>query len=212
MAKHPGDDLYEVQMDDFPEFQLEYPEIEMTGGDLDLPASIQDAIRDDDTPENAYLSGNRQYVISSNVEYFQYFMFYEDGSPQNVLYVGFKDGSLYSYQDVSMEEALVFYRAVSPGGAVWDHLRVRGTVFGYQKPYALVTGNRVWHAAGNASQLRHGAIPRTGEPYKGYTPHNNYFQAKGPMGPNTVNLGKKRGKKKIQAFTPTFNLGRGAAG
>jgi hypothetical protein len=154
--------------------------------------------------EAAFLSGQVHYVISSNVRYFQYLFMNDDGSPLNQLVVGFLDSSVYIYEQVTLEEALIFYRTTSPGGAVWDILRERGTVFGYKKDYRLASGDRVWHGAGPDSIARHEAVPKSGEPYKGYHPSLAYKDAKGAMGAKGggVNLGKRGGSKKVAYFTP----------
>lgn len=47
-------------------------------------------------------------------------------------------GSLYRYRNVEPRDFKQFYEAASKGEWVWDHLRIRGTVAGHQKPYALV--------------------------------------------------------------------------
>lgn len=159
-----------------------------------------------DSDEDRFLRGEPHYVSSSNVSYFQYMYFYPDGQLQQQLYVGFLDGSVYEYDGVSLSEALIFFRAASPGGAVWDHLRVRGTVFGYQKPYRLVSGNRVWQAT-QSSIGRHEAIPASGEPFPGYHPTLNWSGATGKMGATSIDLGKK-GSKKVAYFTrPDVHLG-----
>lgn len=153
-----------------------------------------------DAIEDAFLGGQVHYVTSSNVAWIQYLWMYPNGTESNELYVGFRDGSVYAYEDVTFEEALSMFRAGSKGGWVWDNLRVRGTQFGFQKNYRLVSGNRVWHKAGEESQARHQAIPKSGEPYKGYHPTFDYARAKGAMGATGINLGKK-GSKKIAYFT-----------
>lgn len=70
-------------------------------------------------------------VVSSNVDLIRYD--YEE----EVLYVQFKNGAMYSYRTVSYKEALDFAQAPSKGGWVWDHLRVRGTLLGHRKQYQI---------------------------------------------------------------------------
>ncbi len=149
-----------------------------------------------------FLGGEVLYVKSSNVYYFQYLFAHPDGSPQNELIVGFLDGSAYLYQDISIDEASAFYHASSPGGEVWNRLRLRGTVYGHQKDYRLIEGHRVWHAAGADSISRHEAIPKSGEPFKGFHSSLNYKGAKGAMGAvgGGVSLGKRGGSKKVAHF------------
>jgi hypothetical protein len=60
------------------------------------------------------------------------------------LYVRFRNektegpGSLYRYSGVTIPEFRSLMSAASKGGWVWDHLRIRGTVTGHKKDYALV--------------------------------------------------------------------------
>lgn len=158
--------------------------------------------------ENAYLSGEVVYVQSSNVSWIQYLWRYPgpNGQPlagpeQNEMFIGYHDGSVYQYEQIDFDLALQMYRAGSKGKAVWDNLRVRGTVFGYQKPYRLVSGNRLWDTT-EASRARHEAIGKSGEEFAGYHPLYNYAGASGRAGATGINLGKK-GSKKIAYFTPT---------
>ncbi len=154
-----------------------------------------------DSDEDRFLQGEVHYVSSSNVSWFQWLGFYPDGMVQNQLYAGFLDGSVYEYDGVNMSEALLFFRTSSPGGMVWDHLRVRGTVFGYQKPYRLVSGNRVWKMS-DASIARHEAVPPSGETFLGWHPLTNFAGGAGKMGQANINLNKRSGSKKIAYFTP----------
>lgn len=159
-----------------------------------------------DTPEDRFLRGEVLYVgaASSNVESFRFEYFYPDGMPRNQLYVIYKDGSEYEYDGISMSEALLFFRAASPGGVCWDQLRIRGTVFGYKKTYRLVSGSRVWKST-NSSIARHSEIPPSGEPFAGYHPATNFSGASGKLGMPGLNLSKKRGSKKIAYFTPSHD-------
>ncbi len=82
------------------------------------------------------------------------------------LTIGYLDGSYYQYQPVSYEKALDFYRAGSKGTWVWDNLRVRGTVFGYQVPYTFLSGpstaKRGWMKT-TWSRRKHGEIGPSGK-------------------------------------------------
>lgn len=75
---------------------------------------------------------------SSNVYSFGY------NSDSGNLYVRFRDdktggpGSLYRYSDTTPQEFVGMMAAASKGGWVWDHLRIRGTLTGHHKDYALV--------------------------------------------------------------------------
>jgi hypothetical protein len=159
-----------------------------------------------DTEENRFLAmGERIYVNSSNVAWIQYLAAFE-GTPEH-LYVGYLDGSAYGYSEITPEMAIAFLNAPSKGKWVWDNLRIRGTVFGWQKPYAFLNAasgeaTRKWHEAGQSSQARHAAIPKHGEPFRGYHPADNFHVAKGPLGPNgseggpNPNFNKRRRKGK----------------
>lgn len=48
-------------------------------------------------------------------------------------------GALYYYHDCPPQMFLAFHRAASKGKWVWDHLRIRGTVSGHQRPYELAS-------------------------------------------------------------------------
>lgn len=94
-------------------------------------------------------------VQSSNVAAAQY-----DGETEQ-LTVEFKDGSLYQYQQISRAEARSFAMAGSKGGWVWDQLRLRGTVNGYQKPFVFLSGpskaRRGWMKT-RQTRKRHGRL------------------------------------------------------
>lgn len=149
-------------------------------------------------------NGSIQYVLSSNVHAIQYLWLNPDGSLLQQLYVTFKDGSLYAYYDVPIDVARQLYHASSYGKAVWDLLRQRGTVYGHQYTYALVSGARVWYDAGVHSQGRHESLPKSGEPFVGYHSEKNWKRAKGMAGnPNAgVNLNQRGGSRKVSIFTP----------
>lgn len=152
-----------------------------------------------DSDEDRFLRGEVHYVTSSNVDWFQWLGFWDDGQIRNQFYTGFLDSSIYEYDSVNLSEALIFFRASSPGGAVWDILRTRGNSWGWRKPYRLVSGNRLWTKT-NSSIARHEAIPETGAP-AGYHPLYAFTGAPGKMGQANLNLNKKRGSKKIAYFT-----------
>jgi len=78
-------------------------------------------------------------MSSSNVASGQY------DAAENYLNVGFKakgntPASHYGYHNVSPAEADDFAASSSPGGWVWDHLRVRGSATAHQKPYSRIAG------------------------------------------------------------------------
>lgn len=176
------------------------PDLPTPMSEADEEAAIQKMLEEQGiaADDAAFLAGEKRYVISSNVRSIQYhWTGAASGSDDGILLVEYVDGSLYEYEPVPFGLAEDLYRAGSYGKWVWDNLRVRGTVFGYQIPYRLVTGDRVWHAAGKDSIARHQAIPKSGEPFLGYHPSMNYKGAKGVMGQKNagVNLGKKGSKK-----------------
>ncbi len=154
-----------------------------------------------DTDEDRFLRGEVKYVQSSNVEFFQYLYFSGEGTLLQQLVVGFLDGSSYIYEGVSLSEALLFFRTSSPGGQVWTTLRVRGTVFGYSKPYRKLSGSRVWEST-NASIARHEAVPPSGESVRGWHPHLNWKGGAGKTGSANANLNKRAGSKKLAYFAP----------
>lgn len=79
-----------------------------------------------------FLVGEPLRVHSSNVAVLQWFE-----EPEQ-LFVEFKDRSVYLYQPVKKAIAMEFLRALSKGGAVWDYLRIRGTMTGHRVNYQRV--------------------------------------------------------------------------
>lgn len=77
------------------------------------------------------------------------------------LTIEYKDGSFYQYHPVALATAKAFTAATSKGKWVWDNLRVRGTVYGYQVPYTFLSGpskaQRKWMRS-RASRRLHGMI------------------------------------------------------
>jgi hypothetical protein len=84
--------------------------------------------------DGAWYSGFR----SSNVKAMQW------SAATGVLYVEYLNGGIYDYQPVDQDEALDFATSPSKGTWVWEHLRVRGTVFGYQKEYSFLSALSSW--------------------------------------------------------------------
>jgi hypothetical protein len=74
---------------------------------------------------------------SSNVDNYRYIKTDVNGF-LGILRIEYKDGSRYDYQPVSVNEAQSLYAASSKGKWVWDHLRIRGTIYGYKVPYTMV--------------------------------------------------------------------------
>lgn len=99
----------------------------------DLAANILLAQPQDE--EGQYLElGTWVSVQSSHVSAIHY----EQATSQ--LQIEYWNGWFYQYEDIDYAEARSFYNAASHGKWVWDHLRLRGTVFGYQKPYSFLSG------------------------------------------------------------------------
>ncbi len=98
-------------------------------------------------------------VTSSNVKAIQY------DREGHQLTVEYHDGSFYQYQDISPSEAKSMAEAGSKGKWVWDNLRVRGTVFGFQKPYVFLSGpskaKRGWMKT-RETRKKHGDIGPSG--------------------------------------------------
>lgn len=111
---------------------------------------------DYDEEDFAMISQGAVQVSSSNV--YSYF-WQPESKTMGVLYVTFLapapgkqmprqgPGPTYAYYGVTTQKYRAFRKqaAESPGKAVWDHLRVRGTIFGHQVQYRLiaVTGDYI---------------------------------------------------------------------
>ena len=127
-----------------------------TQSELDAPKS--------QSPSTDFLAGEPYSAFSSsNVRSATY------NARENSMDIGFKNGGVYRYQDITPPEAKSFYSAGSKGKWVWDHLRVRGTVFGYQKPYTYIGGQSQGYIPKYAMSERHKAEHRTIGP-EGMTP------------------------------------------
>jgi hypothetical protein len=91
------------------------------------------AMGDDEV--TAFLEEGRPiHVHSSNVLWIQFI------KDTNKLIIGYKSkgqraGGVYEYSQVRPDEARFFIQTGSKGSAVWDKLRIRGTLRGHQKPY-----------------------------------------------------------------------------
>jgi len=84
-----------------------------------------------------FMAGQVHPVESSNVSAFQYDV------ASNQLRVGYHGGGSgpvrwYGYDGISPSRALKFPGASSPGGKVWDELRVRGSRTAHQVPYSYL--------------------------------------------------------------------------
>lgn len=104
------------------------------------------------TPEYRFL--NSEYVLqhgrdfrSSNV----FAVWYEPG--EQSIYVTFQEaggggggaGASYRYWTISLAEAKSIFIASSKGKFIWDNFRIRGTMLGHRKNYALITsGSAPW--------------------------------------------------------------------
>src|SRR6056297_372497 len=101
----------------------------------------------DEADFEAVMEAMRRTPGSSNV--YGYF-FEREARRTGILYVTFLaqrrgqtgsgPGPTYAYYDVPVKKAVEFQRATqeSAGGAVWDYLRIRGTIAGHQHQYRLV--------------------------------------------------------------------------
>lgn len=133
--------------------------------ETEIPASTDPATRWAESGE--WFDG----FSSSNVQAIQYH------SDDQRLLIQYLDGSMYAYHPVSMGLAMSLYGASSKGTWVWDNLRVRGTVFGYQIPYELLSGPsqrtlgkeaRHWMRT-QESRRKHGEILPSGRDASGRT-------------------------------------------
>jgi len=161
--------------------------------DEHLAKALLDEIGGD---EDDIRRGKIMQVQSSNVAWFRWL------PGEDAMEISYLDGSVYRYEDIPLEMAFDMYRSGSKGGFVWDRLRVRGTVFGYQKSYSFLDGpskaTRVWHEAGLESRRRHGAIPPSGEPFRGF--HPAFAHQVGGMGKRRGSGAKKASRKKKGPF------------
>lgn len=100
----------------------------------------------------------------------------------SILIVQYKDGSIYQYEQVHMEEAVSMFQTQSKGGWVWDNLRIRGTKLGYRKPYYFLSGVspdaiRKWEET-HAQAAAHGLeAERQTQEVLGYLPENEPVRA-----------------------------------
>lgn len=115
--------------------------------EADKPQLLGRDISYDDGDFDAAMEGMR-LVSSSNV-YGYYFE--RESRTMGILYVTFLEtlkggkrgdgpGPTYAYYNVPVRKAVQFQRASeeSAGAAVWDYLRVRGSVFAHQHMYRLI--------------------------------------------------------------------------
>ena len=134
----------------------------------------QEELRKPDVPRDdvdAFLHfGQWLPVKSSNVAAIQY-----DGE-RSRLQIEFLDKGkgpgFYGYDDVSIREAEFLARSGSKGGWVWDNLRVRGTVFGWKKPYQFLSMSSYqpnWMRS-PATRKKHGDIAFSGEHTEDHKP------------------------------------------
>lgn len=111
-----------------------------------------------------FLLGEPLTCVSSNVDTILYVA--DDQRLEIGYHGGGKGLTWYGYQPVSVRLASTMFKASSKGKAVWDHLRVRGTVFGFQVPYFLMDGPSTRlpkYTATQKWQEEHGSIPPSGE-------------------------------------------------
>lgn len=81
------------------------------------------------------------------------------------LYIKYPGGKMYVYDGVSQYEATSLLAASSRGTWVWDNLRVRGTIGGAQKPFALISD------PGSVSVRRDPAGETSEHDYPGWSGH-----------------------------------------
>lgn len=127
-----------------------------------------------------FLAGHSIYsgFKSSNVSAAHY------DPEQHYLELGFKNGGAYGYHDVTRDEARTFYNASSKGNWVWDNLRVRGTVFGYKKSYAYISGLSAGYEPKYYANEKHREEHRRIAP-AGHVPYS-WMMGKGPYRPEWV--------------------------
>lgn len=140
---------------------------------LDLgQGGIRETVRDVFAPQEReptdplakFLAGELTNVVSSNVDSIQYIA--EDKTLIIAYHGGGKGLQWYGYSPVDVALATSLFNAGSKGGWVWDRLRVRGTVFGYQVEYFFMDGPSAkepkWHKK-QEWRIEHGGIGPEGE-------------------------------------------------
>ena len=82
----------------------------------------------------AFVYGGKEiFMHSSNVRSAQYM------PDSQQMYVSFKNGGQYIYDNVSVQEAIKMIQALSKGGEIWDTYRVRGSKTATRKPYKKIS-------------------------------------------------------------------------
>lgn len=92
------------------------------------------------------------------------------GQDNGVLFICFHGGqdleAVYQYDRIDEPLAVkIFNDGSHVGTRVWDHLRVRGTIFGYKKPYSLLSGLGNYTPKYEEKPIwreEHGSIPASG--------------------------------------------------
>ena len=113
-------------------------------------------------------SGEWLEVESTNVKAIRWL------ADDEALQIEFLNHGFYQYQNVNETEARDFALSPSKGSWVWDNLRLRGTVFGYQKDYTFISGpsdyspswmgqDQAIEQRGAAMRQAHGLIPPSGD-------------------------------------------------
>lgn len=112
-------------------------------------------------PLTRFLYGEMVDVVSSNVQSIQY------DREHQWLYIIFRSGAWYRYGEISPQEAESLFFAGSKGKWCWDVLRIRGTVFGFKKPYQFMEynlgGYQPKYMQNSTWEAEHAAIPATGD-------------------------------------------------
>lgn len=117
------------------------------------------------TPDDQFVNMGvvAQINGSQHVQFMQYL------KEESTLYIGYHtNNSIYAYFDISPEEARGYYQLITTGtpnvgtSVVWKQLRQKGTAFGYQKDYTLVTGASPMYKGTSTWESEHMGIPPSG--------------------------------------------------
>jgi len=160
-------ELNEVEEDEFARLMEEEAEKKLQGRESGEDRFIYDA--------EPLFTNN-----SEHVEWMQYI------NTEEILYIAYHtNGSIYKYSPISEQEARLYYSLLGSGDTptlgttvVWQYLRRRGTAFGHQKDYNLVsgTGPKPKYQSQPHWEAEHGAIPESG------VPPESWIAGEGPYG------------------------------
>lgn len=149
-----------------------------------------------------FLDGVIVHVDSTHVEWVQWIRDVE------TLYIGYHGGkgigviAVYQYLEMTQADAESIYNSgFHSGTKVWDDLRVRGTVFGHQKPYSIIAASNATYQSGFGGyhpkylqdakwEQQHANIPASGaippEWFEGLGPYEKAWLARAHGGESNI--------------------------